>query len=308
MRLRPKVLPQTRRQKLRTDDLAKGPSTFLYRARRSEQDRGTGRQIQREPAKPLKKFGHAWLQRFGLVILLAAALASAVNVLTVSTTAKVLPITTSGGHAFLRPTKVYEAAASQQLRSSIWSRNKITFDTARLSRQLMAEFPELDSVTITVPLLAHRPLIYIQPAQPALIIDSDNGAFVIDTTGKALISGTSPADPRQPQLPLVKDQSGLPVRLNRQALPSASVSFIQMVIAQLAAKQLTVSSMTLPAATSELDVQLAGQSYYVKFNLQSDNPRGQAGTLLATIAQLHRQNIIPAKYIDVRVDGRAYYQ
>jgi hypothetical protein len=91
-------------------------------------------------------------------------------------------------------------------------------------------------------------------------------------------------------------------------LPAASVGFIQTVIAQLAAKQFVVSGMTLPAAASELDAQLAGQPYFVKFNLESDNPRGEVGTFLATIAQLRRQNIVPAKYVDVRVDGRAYYQ
>jgi hypothetical protein len=64
----------------------------------------------------------------------------------------------------------------------------------------------------------------------------------------------------------------------------------------------------LPPAASELDVQLNGRPYFVKFNLQSNNPRGEAGTFLATIAQLSRQNIVPGHYVDVRVDGRAYYQ
>jgi hypothetical protein len=308
MRLRRKVLPQTRRQKLRLDDLAKPPSTFLYSARRSEQDRDIGRQAQRESAQPTaRKFGHFWLRRFGVVILLVAAIASAVNVLTLSTSAKVMTLTTTYNRSFLRPTKVYEAAASQQLQHSVWNHNKITIDTAKLSQQLLNQFPELSSVSVAVPLLAHRPLVYIQPAQPALVLTTRNGSFVVDTTGKALIRGASPAVLNQPQLPIVNDQSGLRLQPNHQALSAASVGFIQTVTAQLAAKQFTVSGMTLPAATSELDVQLAGQPYLVKLNLQSVNPRGQAGTFLATIAQLRRQNIVPAKYVDVRVDGRAYY-
>jgi hypothetical protein len=309
MRLRRSVLPQTRRQKLRADDLAKPPSTFSYRASRSEQERGTGRQAQREPARPASnRFGHFWLQRFGLVILLLALIASAANVLTLSTSAKVVSLAADGNHSFLRPTEVYENAASQQLKRSIWNHNKITVDTAKLSQQLLSQFPELSSVSVTVPLLAHRPLVYIQPAQPALILVADNGSFVIDTTGKALAGGGSPAVLHQPQLPLLTDQSGLRLQPNHQALPAASVGFVQAVIAQLAARQFAVSGMTLPAAASELDVQLAGQPYFVKFNLESDNPRGESGTFLATIAQLRKQNTVPVKYIDVRVDGRAYYQ
>lgn len=309
MRFRRSTLPQTRRQKRRVADLAKAPSAFSYRGYRLEQERDTGRQVQREPAKvPSNRLGHFWLQRFGLVILLLAAMASAVNIMTLSTSAKVVTLATDGNRAFLHSTKVYEDAASQDLKDSIWNHNKITVDTSKVSQQLLNQFPELSSVSVTVPLLAHRPLVYVQPVQPALILVAGSSSFIVDVSGKALVSGGSPAVLHQPQLPLVTDQSGLRLQPNHQALPAANVSFIQTVIAQLAAKQLAVSSMTLPAAASELDVQPAGQPYFIKFNLQSDNPRGEAGTFLATIAQLHRQSIVPAKYVDVRVPGRAYYQ
>ncbi len=66
--------------------------------------------------------------------------------------------------------------------------------------------------------------------------------------------------------------------------------------------------MTLPVGTSELDVRLAGQPYSVKFNLESGTARQQAGTFLATESKLKSQNVTPAEYIDVRVDGRAYYK
>jgi hypothetical protein len=310
MRLRRQPAPQTRRQKLRLDDLAKPPSTFAYRARRSDQERGTGRQLDREQTMAAgRDLGRFWLQRFGLIILLLAIVASLANIFTLSSSVKVVMLTTPSDRLLLRSARTYQAAASQQLADSIWNRNKITIDASKLSRQMLSQFPELSSVSVTVPLLAHRPLVYVEPAQPALILAAGNGAFIIDTTGKALIGGSSAAALGQAnKLPVVTDQSGLDVHTNHQVLSAANVSFIQTVIAELAAKQVTVSGMTLPPAASELDVQLAGQAYFVKFNLQSNDPRGQAGTFLATIAQLHSQNITPAKYVDVRVDGRAYYQ
>jgi hypothetical protein len=309
MRLRRQAQPTTRRRQLELDDLAKPPSTFSYRASRSEQQRDTGRQLQRESAQAAAhRLGHFWLQRFGLVILLAAIVVSLANVLTLSTSAKVITLTTADNQSLLRPPAAYQLAASQQLQHSIWNRNKVTIDTSKLSQQLLNQFPELSSVSVTVPLLAHRPLVYIEPAQPALILATNNGAFVVDTTGKALVRADTAAALNKPKLPVVTDQSGLLIQLNHQALSTASVGFIQTIIAQLAAKQFTVSGLSLPAATSELDVQVAGQPYFVKFNLESTDPRGEAGTFLATIAQLHSQNITPAKYVDVRVDGRAYYQ
>jgi hypothetical protein len=163
--------PSTRRQKLQLDDLAKPPSTFAYRARRSDQERGVGRQIDREQVKATSRnLGRFWLQRFGLIILLVAIVVSVVNVLTLSASAKIVALTTSGDSAFLHSTQIYQTAADQMLAQSIWNHNKITIDTAKLSRQMLSQFPELSSVSVTIPLLAHRPLIYIEPAQPALIL------------------------------------------------------------------------------------------------------------------------------------------
>lgn len=306
---RRQVGPPTRRQKLQLDGLAKPPSAFAYRARRSDQERGVGRQADREQAKATgRRLGRFWLQRFGLIILMAAVVVSVLNVLTLSASTKVVTLTTSDDSAFLHSNQTYQTAADHYLSQSIWNRNKITVDTARLSRQLLNQFPELSSASVTIPLLAHRPVVYIEPAQPALVLIADNGSFIVDTTGKALIGAKSAASLDQSGLPVLTDQSGLRVQVNHPVLTSANISFIQTVFAELAAKQYAVSAMALPATASELDVQITGQPYFVKFNLQTNDAKGQAGTFLATIAQLHSQSTTPTKYVDVRVDGRAYYQ
>ncbi len=309
MRLRRKTQPQTRRQRLQSEEPSRPSSSFSYRSRRSDRSRETGRQVQYEATKRrTAKLGRYWLQRFGILVLLIAIVASVFNILSLSSGAHVLPLTTSSSRSFLHPTSTYEAAASKLLKASIWNSNKVTVNTAQIRQSMLSQFPELTDVTVTVPLLAHRPLVYIEPAQPALILVATNGAFVVDNNGKALLLGSTPAELNQPSLPVLNDQSGLKIRLNHQALSADNVKFMQTVLAQLVAKKLAVSGMTLPASTSELDVQVAGQPYFVKFNLQSNNARGQAGTLLATIDALKRQSITPSKYIDVRVDGRAYYQ
>lgn len=247
----------------------------------------------------------SWLSRAGLFILSLAILASVVNMLSLSTDVKVVPLSATDGRLLVHPTAVYAAAANRQLNGSVWSRNKITINTASLSQALLKQFPELSSVNVTVPLLAHRPVVYIAATRPVLTLVTGNGSFVIDNTGRALIGNSGL---NRPGLPLLHDQSGLRIQANRQALPATSVGFIQVVVAQLAAKQLAVADMSLPPAASELDVRLSGQPYFIKFNLEDDQPREQVGTFLATIAQLKRQNIAPAQYVDVRVPGRAYYK
>jgi len=247
------------------------------------------------------------VQRFGLIIFCTVLLIALINILSLSTHAEIMPLKSSDKGSFLRDQAVYQAAADKLLAGSLWNRNKITIDTGAFSKQMMKQFPELSSVSVTLPLLAHRPVVYLQPSQPALVLSTDSGSFVVDDRGKALLAADGSA--AESKLPQVVDQSGLRVQLNHQVLSSQSVTFIQTVVAQLAAKHMTVSSMVLPAGSSELDVHLAGQTYFVKFNLRDDSAaRQQVGTFLATIAQLQKNNTPPAKYIDVRVLGRAYYQ
>jgi len=257
---------------------------------------------------PKRNLGWGWLQRLGLIIILVAVLASLVNILSLSSVANVVQLSNSSSQPLLQPKAVYAQAASRALSRSAWNHNKITFNADQLSQQMLAQFPELTAVSVTIPLLAHQPVVYVEPAQPALILVANNGAFIIGSTGKALLAAQAPADFNQPRLPVVTDQSGFQAQLNHPALAGKSVQFIQMVAAELAAKQYTVSGLDLPPGSSQLNAHISGQPYIIKFNLQSSDPRGEAGTFLATINQLHHRNITPASYVDVRVDGRAYYK
>lgn len=246
-------------------------------------------------------------RRVGVLALGLAIIISVINVLSVSPHAKIEPLTSStAGSPLLRSQTEYQAAADKLLASSIWNRNKITIDTAGISRQMTAQFPELASASVTLPLAAHRPTVYVQPAQASLVVAADNGAFVIDQNGRALMPSANL--PTAHNLPQIVDQSGLHIQSGHQVLTTDNVSFIQIVLAELTAKHVGVSSMVLPAASRELDVYIAGQPYFVKFNLANNDARQQAGTYLATAAELGRQHVTPAHYVDVRVDGRAYYQ
>ena len=310
MRLRrSKPTVSTGRRQRRVPEDAQGASTFAYRSRRSDEEMKLGRNASREPAvRQPRRMGRFLLKRSGLVILLIALLVSSVNILSLSHDVRVMSLSDNGGDSFMHDRTVYERAANKLLADSIWNRNKITVDTSHVSKGMLTQFPELSSASVTLPLFSKRPIVYIQTAQPALVLEAQNGSFVIDSTGKALLATDKLPSDNDLTLPIVTDQGGLNVTVNRQALTSGNVGFIQTVIAQLAAKGFKVTTMELPVGTSELDVRLEGQPYIVKFNLESGTARQQAGTFLATQNKLKSQNIVPGQYIDVRVDGRAYYK
>lgn len=270
-----------------------------------------GRRQRRQPtdgAAKSKGLGSFLLRRFGLIVLLVALIVSVANILSLSTDVRVVPLSTDGNQSFLKNTQTYQTAADKLLAASIWNRNKLTINTDAISRQLLKQFPELSDASITLPLLSKRPTVYVQTTQPALVLVSGNGTFVLDTDGKALLNTDNLTPQVRHGLPVVTDQSGLDVSLNHQALSSGDVSFVRTVVIELSARHVGISSMILPPDASELDVHISGKPYFVKFNLQSGDARQQAGTFLATQAQLQRQHITPSRYIDVRVDGRAYYK
>lgn len=294
---------QPRRRALAPPEPQPAPS-YQFQARRSRADQAA------ETARLQRgSFWRFLLQRTGLLIALCVVLVAVVSLLSLSAQANIKLVTSTGGSvSFLRNQSEYQTKANQLLASSIWNRNKLTIDTGRFDHQMESSFPELSSVSVALPLFGHKPSVYVEPAKPALILITGNGSFVVDTTGKALLSSADMASTKD--LPQVADQSGLPVQLNHQALTSDDVNFIQTVMAELNAKHVKASSITLPASSRELDVAIAGQPYYVKFNLEAGpkDARQQVGTYLAAVAQLQRQHATPSKYVDVRVDGRAYYQ
>lgn len=249
-----------------------------------------------------------WLKRGP--VLLGAALAMLVLLanLVVSTSPRMQVADVQNGRIFLRAPSIYLQAAHNMLAGSLLNRNKITIDTHAIANRMQAQFPELASVSIELPLVGTQPIVYVQPAAPKLLLTSTGGTvYVVDENGRALILASKVARLDTLQLPMVTDQSGLTVGLGKPTLPSSSISFITEVVGQLNAKNLHIKSMTLPQASSELDVQVSSAPYIIKFNLRG-NGRVEAGTYLAVAAQLAREHKTPTTYIDVRVDQRAYYK
>lgn len=312
MKLRKKKQDPTARQRKRTvsEDSPKKSAAFSYGANRPDHESIANREAQRTSApETTVSAGNYWLRRAGLLILLLAITASITSSLTLSADPDIVAVKGSGQNgAFLHSESTYQAAATKVLNQSMLNRNKITVDTDKISTEMIKQFPELSNVSVTLPLLAHRPVIYLETAKPALIINASNGSYILDGNGRALLPSGGLDSSTRDTLPTVVDQSGLEVTLGKQILPAKNIDFITTVVGQLAAGKVKISSLTLPPSASQLDAQIEGRPYYVKFNLQSNDARRQAGTFLATQAQLQRKNTLPSKYIDVRVEGRAYYQ
>ena len=299
--------PRTRNRVSNESSLRQSQKSYSYSSRRSEETYNVGRG--EKPKQTLKQTSTSASRKFGLIVLLIAIIVSAIKVLSLSSTPIIKFVGSSSDNALTNKngTSVYERAVSSYLSSSIWNTNKLTLDSSGLSNYLTGHHPELQAVSVSVPFIDNHLVVYLTPTSPTITLVEPNAAYALDASGRAILKASS-ASALNLSLPVVTDQSGLSVSLGKMAITSDDVFFIREIVGQLSIKGYKVSSLTLPANTDELDAYLAGQSYYIKFNLNENDPRQQAGTFLATISSLKSQNSLPTKYVDVRVDGRAYYQ
>jgi hypothetical protein len=205
--------------------------------------------------------------------------------------------------SYLQSSQIYETAASKLLSNSITNRTKITANLSGTAAALQTEFPELQAVSITLPLIGNRPLVYVQAAQPSVIVQSvHGGSFALNTTGLVLARvGDVPAG-----IPLVVDQSGVTPQPGKRYLPGSTISFIQTMEYQLAAAQIPAAAFVLPTGQPyELDVRLEGKQFVVRSNLQADS-LVQSGVIIGTLKHLGAS--LPGSYLDVRTPDRAYYK
>jgi hypothetical protein len=226
----------------------------------------------------------------------------AVKVLSLSTRPKVVVVgSTAVSSTYLQPTDTYAAAAQHALSSSITNRTKLTVDLDGTAKTLERQFPELQTVSLGVPLISSRPIIYVQVAQPSVILQAGSSNYALNTSGLVLARvQTVPS-----HVPVLTDQSGATPKLGKQYLPSSTVQFVQTVAYQLQAAHLAVSTFVLPAASPyELDARLEGKPYAIRMNLTAD-ALTQSGAAIGTVQQLAGD---PASYVDVRVPGRVYYK
>lgn len=276
---------------------------FSYRANRSTNDTNIGRGQETPTAK--KSRSTPWHSQLVVWLCLAVIGLAILYATLLTPNAKIVIKDSPAAREELRSTVVYQQAANSIL-SGVSNRSKLTLNPEDVASKLQSQFPELRQVSVTIPLLGKRPVITLEPVQPALVISGNGGNFVIDTDGKA-IARTTDLPEASKSLRTVTDQSGLEIKAGQRILPQESVAFITTYAQHLQAKNVKITALILPPAPDELDVRVDGQPYVIKTNLLGD-PRVQAGMYLAVRDKFKADNTTPSEVVDTRVEERVYYK
>ena len=288
------------------------PTAFSYHTKRSDRNpnAGPGRmspaqadEIELANNKTVSK-----ALRLSVFIGLFIVLLGVIFELRVSTFANVKLIQPDGFSYQTRPISQYDAVVSKAIGASLYDQLKLTITSQDLSNYITARLPEVQYVSVTVPFIGSTPSVYLQLQSPVMAYVTNEGEFLLDNQGVVIAPASAISAKQLSQLNTVINQSITGVNIGSRVLNGPSVSFIETVAQSLKIKAVPVSKMVLVPGTEEMDVYVANQPYRVKFNLYEPDALQQVGTYLATIATLKQKNITPSQYIDVRVDGRAYYK
>lgn len=288
-------------------------SAFSYNAKKSnrvDSRRGGGEGSLGDVIKTERtsKPGASKIKKKIILGVILVVLVIIISLIYVSGNPKIIVIQPSGFSYLPRQLTVYKTAAARDLNSSIYNRNKLTLSSSNVASQLEKQFPEVQYAGVTISLLSSTPSVYLQLAKPEILYQTPNGEFALDSNGVVIDIATGFGASELSRLPLVETSAPAAINVGTQVIAGTNVSFILTVQAALAAKKISVTKYVLVPNAEQLNAYPANVNYYVKFNLNETDALLQTGTYLATIANLKQQGITPTTYVDVRVDGRAYYK
>jgi hypothetical protein len=195
----------------------------------------------------------------------------------------------------------------KQLSRSIFNHNKLTINTISITKEISDHFSQFNNVEVSVPIIGTKLNIYVSDSDPSVEVIYNNVKYIVNNNGVTIFRDYNYKSINQLQLPIINQASLSPV-VGQNILSSEQVSFINNVFEQLKLKNITVKYFTITNSGTELNAYINNEPYYVKFDLEQNNPQLQAGDYLAAINYLNHQKITPKQYIDVRVEGRVFYK
>lgn len=288
--------------KRRSSQQPRQAAVFSYYQSRSTPESSRGRY---EPpathARGLNRLKHIPTALALVVIFLCVGYASML-----SATPRVIVTATESGKGLQQPDTVYASFMETAFRQSLMNRSKLSFNGLPAVEALRQKYPEVSNAIVTVPLIGHRPVVRIAVSSPAFVLSSTSGSFYVSDKGIPLVSVKDVEKPLT-DIVTIADESNIPISVGKQVLPQDTVAYIQTLLQQLQTTNTAFDTITLPLAANEVQVQLTGKPYYVRFNTLED-PQVQVGTLRAVQNRFEKTGETPQTYIDLRVAERAYYK
>ncbi len=198
-------------------------------------------------------------------------------------------------------TDIYSASVTKYFDTHPFERLDNVLRQANFLSTLQQQHPEIASATIhndagfvthTVTLTFRQPIAIWQLGDTRYYVDRHGVLFEVYRGNEPTLH--------------VKDESGLPVATQKVASKSL-MEFIGYTVGEIHRQQVgEIAEVILPRGTlREVDIMMRGRSYRIKLSLDRDVSQ-QVSDMMHALRYVDNQRITPL-YLDVRVEGRAYY-
>ena len=183
-------------------------------------------------------------------------------------------------------------------------RFRFAIDRSQYLAYLTNKIPELNSIDLENEKGLANTSIKVGLRQPVAKWQLDGTTYYVDAAGQAFEKNYF----REPSV-RVRDNSGLPPSQQRRLASRQLLTFIGQIVDGVNKSPNTgnVKEVVIPPASlKSIDIILAGQDYRIKLNTDRE-VAAQVSDLRSAVRYIKENNLSP-NYIDVRVEGRAYYR
>ena len=178
-----------------------------------------------------------------------------------------------------------------------------SLNASRLTSFLQKDHAEIASITTGGSLLTPRQLT-VTFRQPIVVWQSGRQKFFVDKNGIAFQRhyGVEPALKVEDTSGFTSEKDGVQTVASRRF-----INYLGQLLGAIEQQQAgTVERIVIPASTRQLDVYLQGRGYPIKTHIDRD-PYAQVEDIRNSLAFLDEKQITP-EYLDVRVEGKAFYK
>ncbi len=196
----------------------------------------------------------------------------------------------------------YQNEILEYLQAHPSERFRFSLDENKLSESVGKKFPEVERVESEGGALGYGDFTVIlrQPIASWKVADKQ---YFVDANGEAFEKNYFIA----PNVNVV-DNSGVSLSEGTAIASQGFLRFLGRLVAlvnETGLGKVTEASLP-PNTTREIDIKLEGRGYIIKTHTDRD-PAAEAEDLVRVVKYLENRKIIP-QYIDLRVDGRAFYK
>lgn len=146
--------------------------------------------------------------------------------------------------------------------------------------------------------------VKIKEQKPIILWQTGSNTYILSENGHGYDGEVT--DKLKRELPLVVDTTNLPVKKGEKVTSETFVKFVKKLSEELPKKDIKYSQIQVGETTTELYVK-TNDGYLIRFDTSRElNP--QLNDLMAVLNLMKSQGKKASEYVDVRINGRAFYK